>query len=70
MALYRCCFLDSALNAFQLQSLACENVAEAIVMARRMCANSGAEAFELWQDGRSVHKETQNRSHVIAPACG
>jgi hypothetical protein len=59
MALYRCCFLDSARNAFQMQSLACGTVAEAIAMARRMSANSGADGFELWQDGRSVHKEPQ-----------
>jgi hypothetical protein len=70
MALYRCWFLDSTRNTFQLQNLACENVAEAIVMARRMGANRGvAHGFELWQDGRSVHKE-QNRSRVIAPVCG
>jgi hypothetical protein len=57
MALYRCCFLDSTRNAFQMQSLACGTVAEAIGMARRMSANSGAAGFELWQDGRSVYKE-------------
>jgi hypothetical protein len=59
MALYRCCFLDSTRNAFQMQSLACGTVTEAIVMARRMSANSGAAGFELWLDGRSVHKEPQ-----------
>jgi hypothetical protein len=38
--------------------LACENDAEAIVMARRMSANTGAAGFELLQDERCVHMET------------
>jgi hypothetical protein len=57
LMLYRCRFLDRATNAFQIQSLACENEAEAIVMARRMSANSGADGFELWKDERCVHIE-------------
>jgi hypothetical protein len=40
MSLYRCCFLDRTHNAFQMQSVACENDAEAIVMARRMSTAS------------------------------
>jgi hypothetical protein len=49
MSLYRCYFWDRTQNTFQMQSMACENDAEAIVMARRMSANSGADEFELWQ---------------------
>jgi len=59
MSLYRCRFLDRTLYAFQIQGLACEDDAEAIVMARRMSANSGADGFELWKDGRCVHIEPQ-----------
>lgn len=59
MSLYRCCFLDRTRNAFQMQSVACENDAEAIMMARRMTANNGAVGFELWQDERRVHVETR-----------
>ena len=59
MALYRCCFLDRTRYEFQMQSMACENDGEAIVMARRLSANSRADGFELWQDERCVHKETR-----------
>jgi hypothetical protein len=59
MSLYRCRFLDRTIDAFQIQRLACENDAEAIVMARRMSANSGADGFELWQNERCVHIEPQ-----------
>ena len=58
MSLYRCRFLDRILDEFQIQGLACENDAEAIAMARRMSANSGADGFELWKDERCVHMET------------
>jgi hypothetical protein len=58
MSLYRCRFLDRTFNVFQIQGVACENEAEAIVMARRMSANTGANGFELWQDERRVHMET------------
>ena len=58
MSLYRCRILDHTLNVFRTQGLACENDAEAIMMARRMSANSGADGFELWQDERCVHMET------------
>jgi len=47
MSLYRCRFLDRTLYAFQIQGLACEDDAEAIVMARRMSANSGADGFDI-----------------------
>ena len=59
MSLYRCRFLDRTLYAFQIQGLACEDDAEAIVMARRMSANSEADRFELWKDERCVHIEPQ-----------
>ena len=59
MSLYRCRFLDRTINEFQIQGLACENDAEAIVMARRMSANSGADGFELGEDERCVHREPQ-----------
>ena len=58
MSLYRCRYVDSTLNVFQIQGLACENDAEAIAMARRMSANTGADGFELWQDEHCVHMET------------
>jgi hypothetical protein len=37
----------------------CEDDAQAIVMARRMNAKSGADVFELWKDERCVHMETR-----------
>jgi hypothetical protein len=58
MSLYRCRFLDSTFNVFEIQGVACENDAEAIMMARRMTANTGADRFELWQNERCVHSET------------
>jgi hypothetical protein len=58
MSLYRCRFLDNTLNVFEIQGVACENDAEAIIMARRMSANTGAHAFELWHFERCVHSET------------
>ena len=58
MSLYRCRFLDSIFNVFEIQGVACENDAEAIMMARRMSANTGADRFELWQNERCVHSET------------
>ena len=58
MSLYRCRYLDSTFNVSQIQGVACENDAEAIVMARRMSANTSAGGFELWQDERCVHMET------------
>ena len=58
MSLYRCRYLDRTFDVFQIQGVACENDAEAIVMARRMSANTGAVGFELWQDERCVHMET------------
>ena len=58
MSLYRCCYQDGTFNVFQIQGVACENDAEAIAMARRMSANTGADGFELWQDERCVHMET------------
>jgi hypothetical protein len=58
MSLYRCRYLDSTFNVFQIQGVACENDAEAIAMARRMSANTRAGRFELWQDERCVHVET------------
>jgi hypothetical protein len=57
MSLYRCCFWDHTDNSFHMQSVACENDAEAVVMARRMSANGGADGFELWQHERRVHTE-------------
>ena len=57
-SLYRCRYLDRTFNVFQIQGIACENDTEAIVMARRMSANIGADGFELWQDERRVHVET------------
>ena len=54
MPLYRCRYLDRTSNVFQIQGMACENDAEAIAMARRMSANTGAAGFELWQDERWV----------------
>jgi hypothetical protein len=59
MSLYRCCYLGPTHNEFQMQSLACEDDAEAIVMARRVSANSGADVFELWKDERCVHVEAR-----------
>ena len=59
MSLYRCRYLDSTFNVFQIQGVACENDAEAIAMARRMSANSEADRFELWKDERCVHMEPQ-----------
>jgi len=50
--------LARTFDMFQIQGVACENDAEAIVMARRMSANTGAVGFELWQDERCVHMET------------
>ena len=58
MSLYRCRYLDRTFNVFEIQGVACENDAEAIVMARRMSANTGAAGFELLQDERCVHMET------------
>jgi hypothetical protein len=58
MSLYRCRYWDRAFDVFQIQGVACENDAEAIAMARRMSANTGAAGFELWQDERRVHMET------------
>jgi hypothetical protein len=58
MSLYRYRYLDRTFDVFQIQGVACENDAEAIVMARRMSANTGALGFELWQDERCIHKET------------
>jgi hypothetical protein len=57
MSLYRCRYLDITFNVVGIQGVACENDAEAIVMSRRMSANSGAAGFELWQDERCIHKE-------------
>ena len=57
MSLYRCRYLDHTFNVVQLQGVACENVAEAIVMSGRLSANSGAAGFELWQDERCIHRE-------------
>jgi hypothetical protein len=57
MSLYQCRYLDRAFDVFQIQGVACENDAEAIAMARRMSANTGAAGFELWQDERCVHME-------------
>jgi hypothetical protein len=67
MSLYRCRFLDRTLNTFQNQGVACENDAEAIGMARRMSANSGADGFELWQDERCVHIEPRTTVPVTHP---
>ena len=64
MSLYRCRFLDPTFNVFRIQGVACQNDAEAIGMARRMSANSGAHGFELWQDERCVHIEP---GHVTVP---
>jgi hypothetical protein len=61
MSLYRCRYLNRTFNVFQIQGVACENDAEAIMMARRMSANTGADGFELWQDERCVHSETLPR---------
>jgi hypothetical protein len=58
MSLYRCRYVDRTLNVFEIQGLACENDVDAIVMARRMSANTSADGFELWQDERRVHMET------------
>ena len=58
MSLYRCRYLDRTFNVFEIQGLACVNDAEAIVMARRMSANTDAAGFELLQDERCVHMET------------
>ena len=57
MSLYRCRYLDRTFNVFEIQGLACENDAVAIMMARRMSANTGAAGFELWQEERCVHEE-------------
>src|SRR5438105_5669560 len=61
MSLYRCRYLDRIFNVFQIQGVACENDAEAIMMARRMSANTSADGFELWQNERCVHSETLPR---------
>jgi hypothetical protein len=58
MSLYRCRYLNSASDVFQIQGVACENDADAIMMARRLSANAGADGFELWQNERRVHTET------------
>jgi hypothetical protein len=58
MSLYRCRYVDRTCDVFEIQSVASENDAEAIGMARRMSANTGAAGFELWQDERCVHVET------------
>jgi hypothetical protein len=58
MSLYRCRYLDHTFNVFEIQGVACDNDAEAIVMARRMSANTGADGFELWKEERCVHMET------------
>ena len=58
MPLYRCRYLNSTSNVFQIQGVACENDAEAIAMARRMSTNTRADGFELWKDERCVHMET------------
>jgi hypothetical protein len=42
MSFYRCRYLDGTLNVLQIQGVACENDAEAIVIARRMSANTSA----------------------------
>jgi hypothetical protein len=57
MSLYRCRYLDHTFNVFQIQGVACENDDDAIVMDRRMSANTGAAGFELWQEERCVHEE-------------
>jgi hypothetical protein len=57
MSLYRCRYLDRTFDVFEIQGVASENDAEAIVMARRMSVNTGATGFELWQDERCVHVE-------------
>ena len=64
MSLYRCRYLDRTFDVFQIQGVACEDDAEAIVMARRMSANTGAAGFELWQDERCVHVEPMPRTLV------
>ena len=61
MSLYRCRYLDSNFNMFQIQGVVCGNDAEAIAIARRMSANTNADGFELWQDERCVHSETLPR---------
>ena len=58
MSLYRCRFLDSTFNVFEIQGVACENDAEAIMMARRMSASTLAHGFELWHFERCVLSET------------
>jgi hypothetical protein len=60
MSLYQCRYLDPTFDVFQIQGVACENDAEAIVMARRMSANTDAAGFELWQDERCVHVESMS----------
>ena len=64
MSLYRCRYLNRTFDVFQIQGVACENDAEAIVMARRMSANTAAAGFELWQDERCVYVETMPRTLV------
>ena len=59
MTLYRCRFLDRTRYEVQMQRMACENDGEAMVMARRMSANSRAYGFELRQGERCVHIETR-----------
>ena len=57
----QCRFIDAVtwtVPSMCFKCVACENDAEAIVMARRMSANTGAVGFELWQDERWVHMET------------
>jgi hypothetical protein len=62
MSLYRCRYLNCSFDVFQIQGVACENDAEAIVIARRMSANTAAAGFKLWQDERCVHVETMPRT--------
>ena len=65
MPLYRCRYLDYTFNVFEIQGVASENDAEAIVVARRMSANTGADGFELWQDERCVHTETMPSASAL-----
>jgi hypothetical protein len=55
MSLYRCRFWDRTHNTFQMQSVACENDAEAVAMARRLSGHGGASEFEVWQHERRVN---------------
>ena len=65
MSLYRCRYLGRTFDVFQIQGVACENDAEAIVMARRMSANTSADGFELWQDERCVLMETMPSASAL-----